>query len=871
MPVRIGLRRLHGVGFAIATLMIWYGAADGGSAQVTRGVQAVQPRPLQQQIVVERLGLTMHYPTEWSAAPTPQLIWLVRGTQDEANGPALDRLAQIYVTSENRRDHADAVRRLREIASEYPGAVSYLAVGGWPALQRRVLTDKEQPGVEDDEDADAERAQAAALQPPAAPRAIQLNVTPNEKLLKITTVVAAGNTIVRAEGRMPPDAGREIEEQVRAIESATTFRVAGNAANTTRELRALTAAPRLPPSRPPPSKVKPAAGRAAVVAALPAGSTARPSGAATLRRLSAPLAGALAPQAGLAQRVISGAFASEAEIAVSTDGQKIVIAQQFQYSHSSDGGQTFTAGAANFNSDGGDASLAFGRSGNFYEGTIFQRSSALNVSTDNGTTFTFRANAFTCPAAGPTQCGFTRGTPPVPFPDQEHIAADRFNAATTGDQVYFAWRNGNGNYGIACSTDSGQNFGAAAFTPGDFPRITVGQDGFVYVVYVNGGNVNLNKYSSCQAGLAVQTGFPVTVATGIAVTCPMAGLDRCNAGNLLHSHMVAVDDTNANHVFVAYAQSAGAVESVVVQDSTNGGQNWPGGAAHSVTVSSAVNARRFMPWICAAGGIAYTSWFDRRAATAANDSLTDYYSGSAFLNGSGNLVAGPEIQVNTAGSADNECNAGRALGSTNSWQGGSRAPGDSSTCQPQPQLAGQCGHAPFVPADTRNACDFLTTVCPGTETCQTFGGGIPKYGDYNGNACVAGRFYAIWPSATPPPGHTPNRQRRSVFLRHRRRRLPDSDSGTGRLSRHLRRHHIDRDGERLQHRQDRSPHQSDHLFKFSVCRLHAIIRIPGDDRSQRVLSVRSEVHADQPRTQDRDADGAERRHGQPIGDHRRQR
>jgi hypothetical protein len=750
MRARMTVGTAYKTGLVTATLIMWCGAGYGSSAQAVGGTQAVQPAPFNQGLTVDRLGLTIRYPSGWSASQTSELVWLVKGAPEQAVGPALDRLPQIYITNENRRDHADAVRRLREIASEYPGPVTYLAVGGWPAIQRRVLTDKEQPGVEDDEDSDAEREPAADLQPAPEPRAIQLNVTPNEKLLKITTVVAAGNRLVRAEGRMPPDAGRDAEDQVRAIESATIFRVAGNAANTTRELRALSAAPRLPPRRPPASNVRPATPRSALVAGLAARSTPRPSGGAAVRRSNAPLTGSLTPQPGLAQRVIAGGFASEAEIAVSTDGQKIVIAQQFLHSFSIDGGQTFTAGAAGFNSDGGDASLAFGRSGNFYEGTILKTSSALNMSIDGGKTFTARASAFTCPTSGPNQCGFTRGNPPAPFPDQEHIAADRFNATSTGDQVYFAWRQGNGNYGIACSTNSGQNFGGAGFTTGDFPRITVGQDGFVYVVYVNGGNVNLNKYSSCQAGLAVQTGFPVTVATGIGVTCPVAGLDRCNNGNQLHSHMVAVDDTNANHIFVAYAQSAGSVESVLVQDSTDGGQNWPG--ARVVTVSSAVNARRFMPWVCAAGGVAYASWFDRRAATATNDSLTDYYSGSAFLNGSGNLVAGPEIQVNTTGSADNECNAGRALGSTASWPSGSRAPGDSNTCQPQPQLAGQCKHSPPTLSDSNNACDFLTTVCPATETCQTFGGGVPKYGDYNGNACVAGRFYAIWPSATPPAG-----------------------------------------------------------------------------------------------------------------------
>ena len=35
------------------------------------------------------------------------------------------------------------------------------------------------------------------------------------------------------------------------------------------------------------------------------------------------------------------------------------------------------------------------------------------------------------------------------------------------------------------------------------------------------------------------------------------------------------------------------------------------------------------------------------------------------------------------------------------------------------------------------------------------GGGCPKYGDYNGNACAGGRLFMAWASATPPTGVPP--------------------------------------------------------------------------------------------------------------------
>jgi hypothetical protein len=56
---------------------------------------------------------------------------------------------------------------------------TYLMIGGWPAMQRRVITVKEQPGE----------------QIPGQ----------EQQILKITTAIAAGDLLIRAEGRMPPD------------------------------------------------------------------------------------------------------------------------------------------------------------------------------------------------------------------------------------------------------------------------------------------------------------------------------------------------------------------------------------------------------------------------------------------------------------------------------------------------------------------------------------------------------------------------------------------------------------------------------------------------------------------------------------------
>ena len=681
---------------------------------------AQRPAPLSQTQELEREGFSLQFPAGWSYAQdagVKRLIALPASRAEAAlSAEQADRIPLVFVTTENRSSHAEAVQRLREIASESTATVTFLVIGGWPALQRREIADREQPGEK-----------------------LPYKLSP--KVLKLTTAIAAGNLVVRLDGRMPPDAGRGREQDVRSIGSGVLFRSAAQPGQTEQDLRSLRANPKLKPT-PAPAPTRRVPGAEGSIRRP----TARERNATPEIALAGVAAADVAPQleAGLAQRVL-GVGAGELEMAVSTNGQNIVIAQQFRFTTSNDGGRTFPINGNFPSSTGGDPSLAFGRSGAFYEGTINGSSTGFNFSTNNGQTFTFRANAYTCPVAAP-QCGG------FPFPDQEHIAADRFNAATGGgDQVYSAWRQGGANWGLVCSTDGAQNWTAGVFTAGDFPRITAGQDGFVYIIYMQGNNIMVDKRSSCQNGLASQAGYPRNVVTGSAgayVPCPVPGLDRCNSGNLLHSHTIAVDDRDATHFYIAYAQtSAAGNENVIVRDFFDNGATFTTGGA--ATVNSAVNARRFMPWVCSAGGNAYVSWFDRRAATAANNDLTDFYAGSAFRDAGGNLVPGAEVRLNPPGTADAHCAAGRPAGSAQSWGGSARATTDSESCSVQPQLAGRCllggGGGSGTP------CDFSAGGCAAGETCQT-GGGIPKYGDYNGNACAVGRLYTIWPSATRAAG-----------------------------------------------------------------------------------------------------------------------
>jgi hypothetical protein len=675
--------------------------------------------------------LTLQLPEGWkvgrSSFTNTAVIYNAPGGEREP--------ARIVVRTEPRTSYTEALSRLQQIARETSSAPEYSVVGGWPALEQESLVLKEMPG-----------------QRPGGESG-------DEMTLRLTFAIAVGRTLVRLDASLPPEREEELGDQIREIAQSARFPTRGDPGRVEADVERLRSAPPSPSTREPRS-------------ALPAA----PSPETTVT-LSDEDAGVGAPL-----RAISGG--SEISIAVSDDGQDVVVATNSGYVASDDAGETFTGlrfptFPGTYFRVNGDPSVAVGLSGSFYYALIgfptsdgmmppsaAQNSTAISVSTDGGQNFTFRANAVLC------QGGAVPGMPGpgLCFADQEHIAADRFNAGGGGgDQVYSTWRNFDGmdqDPGLVCSQDSGFNWTAPLDVgPGARPRIGVGQDGFVYVIYLNGNNVEVRKYSSCANGLALQMGFPQVVDTINEVSCPVPGLDRCTGRNTLASYTVAVDDTDPSHVYAAYAMNtvSGVNEDVVVRDSPDGGSSWP----QVVQLHPIVNARRFMPWLCVVGGTAHVTWYDTRFATMANNDLTDFFRGSAFLDGMGNLVAGPEVQITDV--SDPLCASG--------WPCATDRISDAESCSVQPQPAGVCFGTP-TPANPRGvACDFSDCdVCSGGSCLRTggacamdsdcspnmacacasgmktcvIGRGCPKYGDYNYIACGAGRVYTAWASATAP-------------------------------------------------------------------------------------------------------------------------
>ena len=687
---------------------------------------AVAGPALQNRLDIKAQGITIRYPAGWASPPQQyenmqELVNLPSAQFDGNVSPSV----RIQITTVRRTNHQEALRELRDIVTEVSSKPTFLTIGGWPALQRRHLEPRQQPSGE---------------------RQFE-----DKMVLRITTAVAAADLLVRVEAFLPSEANQTLMAQVEAIGRSLGFANVGTPGPSLRELQEIRG------TQPRPATQRPSLSHPPSRRAISSISGPMPIASPIIRK---ELAGAPAAQATEwpfqdppLTRVFTGGN-GEFEIAVSPNARNIVIARQFRFSTSNNGGQTFNITGATAFGDG-DPSLAWGRSGNFYMAGINSNCTpttdctGINRSTNNGQTFPFLVNALSCPKTGVSRC----------FPDQEHITADAFNAAPAGgDQVYSVWRNFNStgqNPAIICSQDSGANWTAPVVVENAsfVPRVGIGQDGFVYAIYRQGGNIRLNKFSSCATGLTPQLGFPVTVTSVNDVVCPVSGLDRCNDGNILSSHTVAVDDTNLNHVYVAYAHNTAAGnENVLVRDSLDGGRTWLGGRV--VTVNAAAAGRRFMPWLSTNGGEAFVSWYDRRVATPAANDLTEYFGGRARLDGAGNLVAGPEFKISTV--ADPECASG--------WPSAPRSPNDANTCSSQPQIAGRCcdNTQPNCPG-TQTRCNFLAPGCTGVETCNT-GGGSPKYGDYNGNASAAGRFFTAFASATAPPEIAPPSAAIDVFF-----------------------------------------------------------------------------------------------------------
>lgn len=671
--------------------------------------------------------VSVEVPPGWSVAPAmfPNSRTLVDVGVGEARNPS----AHVQIHVEPRLDHADALKQMREFGSVVPPQDKVVTtIGEWPAVQVTRLEMRPQPSQ--------------------GPR------HEDPRILRIDTFIAFADALVVVSAGLPSAPTPETIDAALAISSSLLFESTADPDELEEDLELLRL--RAPPE----------------------------IGFDVHRWVAVPEVEVRTAGEGTNAR-IDAAGRGELEIAVSPDGLNVVVALQGRrWVSSNDGGATFpnsgTVGAGN-----GDPSIAYGQSGNFYiayiDNSATCNSGYLNPvvapdlapppgpdpapfgldctgiarSTDNG--MSFQTNTVN-PAVVCIQRAPTGMVDPANacFPDQEHIAADRVNAGGGGDQVYSTWRNfqsGPTNAGLVCSQDSGVTWTAPISLGANsaFPRITAGQDGFVYVAAYGGGFYRLWKFDSCANGLGLVAGFPKQVVARNPYDCPFAGHDRCDQNP--SSQTVAVDDTDPQHIYFAYAEDAGpgSDSNVFVRDSLDGGVTWP--AARVVQANAAVAGRRIFPWLCTTSGDAVVTWYEQRDPVPSD--TTHHWGARVGLSFFDTLVSKEVFRISEV--PDNWCDSG--------WSCGTRvAPSASESCPIQPQLAGRCGDADPMTPNSNTPCDFSDeaaipgTYCPqpfvgsgNNETCLG-GNGCPKYGDYNGNACAGAKLFAAWPSAASPPG-----------------------------------------------------------------------------------------------------------------------
>jgi hypothetical protein len=226
--------------------------------------------------------------------------------------------ASMVVRVEERASHAEALARLGAVEAEYPGAVKYLLIGGWPALERSVSVKFERPGD--------------------GPGATGVG----ETSLQTTTAIAVQSLLVRLDTRLQPTAPPALAEEALAI--GRRVKLPAGPSGAAEEVRGLQAGKyRLAPA-------------------------ARP-------RLYAPTRGGAPARRGVRRPPLGpgGAGASisgtgEIEAVVSGNGSTLLTDASCAISVSTDFGASFTTSTVKRGtlSLDGDCSVAWGQSGTFY-------------------------------------------------------------------------------------------------------------------------------------------------------------------------------------------------------------------------------------------------------------------------------------------------------------------------------------------------------------------------------------------------------------------------------------------------------------------------------------------------------------------------
>jgi hypothetical protein len=674
------------------------------AAMCALGALVSCPASMGRVVRVERVGELSLAP-DWSEVSKPgrrrQLV-KSRGTPNEA---------WVHITNENRLTHEQALKHLSNVAHGSRTESRFVTIDGWPALQRHHI--RKRPALPDLAEA------GGRLRAPREP-----------DMLAVTTLIAVGTHTVRVEGRMGVHADPHLVDEVLAMGSSLKLGERADAAQTVRDLEILN---RLGNVRPPRKHERPHPPRSGGNPELRDQSNHLVAVGVNLPKIKGPVSHGVVEQ----------------DIISSSDGRIVIVANIGRTFHSTDGGNNFIDRGFPIGIGGtfrslGDVSLAHGGSGIYY----LSFNSAPDGSTAAlGVTGIARTVAFS--ADGKSQFSIKSHAvtyaPGDGIPDQGHIAADPRKPSgpgTLGDRLYEVYRDmcttfdctlDWGQPAIVCSFDGGDTWSNPNedLPDNDFPRVTVAEDGMVYVVTVGDDTITVTQLDECGPG-GQNVQFSTDVGDAEEIDCPQAGLDRCTGDAFNSPTVSSAHDGNAAHLFVAWAdQYDDNHVPIWVSSSMNSGQNW--GDRLEVSDNN-VGAERYMPWMCAIDGTAHVGWFDKRAVGngGATDDLSEYRRGSATVDGNtGVLTANTKDgDIDVSGVNDPACASFFPCNTADDT-------GDWTTCTVAVAQSGLTTNGP-----------------PGLPNVA---GGCPKYGDYNGMACAreAHHVFAAWGSGTPPKGVTP--------------------------------------------------------------------------------------------------------------------
>jgi hypothetical protein len=232
-------------------------------------------------------------------------------------------IIRTLIMTDKRQNQAEALQSLAEIAAEYDTPVAVVAIGGWPAVERKRLAPLEFPGKEE-------------TTYETAPQA-----------LRVTTAVAADDLVVRFESYLALNAKPDLADQALVLARSAVFSLLGKDPRLEQNLTQLREQ------------------------LIPAVRHSSPQRSLSLEPRRAPRAAPAPTGAPRAIVQIPSFPQGEFEIAASDNGQNVVIALNNRgnpatvFSSSQDGGVTFSStikSPANFPM-GGDPSLAVGKSG----------------------------------------------------------------------------------------------------------------------------------------------------------------------------------------------------------------------------------------------------------------------------------------------------------------------------------------------------------------------------------------------------------------------------------------------------------------------------------------------------------------------------